>query len=119
MRPAHPPGTRAKEHRPASAAPTPCGSWMASTTSLHKTVTSDDGEIDDCEALDGVWVLDTDQGAHGIGVVGVHVCSGDCSGEEPADVGDWRFYTLTTQAGTDERLAGDENGKALFEGRRR
>jgi len=96
----------------------PCGKWIAHPTRLYQTIVRDYGEIDDCGAIDGAWVVDTDEGSTGVGAVGIHVCggNGDCKNDVPSYLQDWTFYYVAHDKGTNERLSGVDNGKIRFVG---
>jgi hypothetical protein len=73
------------------------------------------GEIDDCLAIRGVWVIDTDGGRHGVGAIGIHVCRGPCENDVPAALMDWRFFHLSSAHGLAERVCAlGDSGQVIF-----
>jgi len=94
----------------------PCRGAMSPSGTLNQTVVKRYGEIDDCGAIDGTWIVDTDEGTTGVGSVGVYVCHWRCEDDIPREMSDWTFYHVAQKKGTDERLTGVDERGILFRG---
>jgi hypothetical protein len=93
----------------------PCGSWMADSTALTHAVHHKYGEVDDCVAIGGAWVIDTDTGETNHGWVGIEVCSPSCAQDIPTALSSWTWYQPAKTG--NERVGGtNKDGTIMFLG---
>jgi hypothetical protein len=86
-------------------------------TVLRHEIRARYGPILDCEALGGIWVIDTDPGPHRVGVIGIYVCRGRCDEDWPATLSDFTFYRLSHRKGSYSRVSGvNHDGTIMFVG---
>lgn len=94
-----------------------CGAWTRPGSTLYAAVTAELGDINDCLAVAGVWVITTSHEPGGVGSVLTHVCVGECRIDLPTRLADWKVTQLSTTPGTYSRFAGvNPDGSLIFTG---
>jgi hypothetical protein len=100
-------------------APLPCGNWAGASGALVKSLGGRYGVVDDCAAVNGVWVMTIDRGRRGAGSILVHVCRGECSTDVPRAPSQWKKFPGGNTKGSYSRLVGaNDDGTLLFKGGR-
>jgi hypothetical protein len=88
---------------------------MADGTPLANAVQQKYGEIDNCLAIGGAWVIDTDEGDIDHGRVGIDVCTTPCEQDIPTGLASWTWYQPAKHG--DERVGGlNPDGTIIFLG---
>lgn len=94
-----------------------CSDWLPQGGNLMRAINAKLGEIDDCAALDGAWILTTDHGKSGIGSVVVYKCGSSCATQKPAALADFKIYHPSSKSGIYERIAGtNPDGTVILKG---
>lgn len=91
--------------------PTPdedaCGVWSAASGSTGQPVAAQYGAIDNCERVNGSWVIATEGLTGKPGVIGVDICHSDpicLNGQTDRGIAVWTFYPAPFTGGV--RLLG-------------
>jgi hypothetical protein len=94
-----------------------CSGWLREGGTLMQGITAKYGEIDDCTALDGAWIITTDHEKSGIGTVVVYSCGSSCATQTPKALSDFKIYHPSSKVGTYERIAGtNPDGTVILKG---